>query len=130
MVRGYPALVGLGEPKHCTVGSQAGYFPEHTVFDSLSLQPPNLIDELFQRGNQYAVLEDNVVATMKRTVTSTSDNWSGSGGKGKGKRDRHNRDAEQEQSDGVSVHTSGHRGWTVRATGPRTAGIRTSTMSK
>ena len=55
-------------------------------FDSLSLLAPTSIDELFQRGNQYAMLEDDVMATMKRTVASTSDCKGDSGCKEKGKR--------------------------------------------
>ena len=42
-------------------------------FDSLSLHPPMTIDELFQRGYQYAMLKDDIVATTKRTVATTSD---------------------------------------------------------
>ena len=52
-------------------------------FDSFSLQPPTSIDELFQRGNKYAMLKDDVVAATKRTVASTSDSRGGSGSKGK-----------------------------------------------
>ena len=36
--------------------------PNTRFFDSLSLQPPTSIDELFQRGNQYSMLEDDVIA--------------------------------------------------------------------
>ena len=52
-------------------------------FDSLSLQPLTSIDELFQRGNQYTILKDDVVAATKRMVTSTSCGRINGGGKGK-----------------------------------------------
>ena len=70
--------------------------PNTQFFDSLSFQPLNLINELIQRGNQYAFLEDDlVVAATKRTVASTfSDSQDNNGGKGKGKRSQHNRDTE------------------------------------
>ena len=40
-------------------------------FDSLSLHPPTTVDELFQRGNQYTMLEDDVAIVTKQTVAST-----------------------------------------------------------
>ena len=84
--------------------------PNTQLFDSLSLQPINSIDELFQRGNQYAMLKDNVVAATKKMVASTSsESRDGDRGKGKGKRSRHNRDAKRKLNEGVSVRTSGHR---------------------
>ena len=43
-------------------------------------------------------------------VASTSDSHGSSGGKGKGKRSRHDGYVKCERSDGVPVHTSGHRG--------------------
>ena len=70
------------------------------------------------------------MATTKRMVASTSNDQSNNGGKGKGKRSRQNRDTKQEQSDGISVHTSGHRGLTVQAIDPQTLRIRTLTASK
>ena len=40
--------------------------PHNThFFDSLSLHPPTTIDELFQRGNQYPMLEEDIVASTK-----------------------------------------------------------------
>ena len=36
--------------------------PNTQFFDSLSLHPPTTIDKVFQRGNQYAMLEDDIVA--------------------------------------------------------------------
>ena len=63
-------------------------------FYSLSLQPPTSIDELFKRGKQYTMLEEDVVATTKKMVASTFDSRGGSEGKGKSKRIRRNRDAE------------------------------------
>ena len=58
------------------------------------------------------MLKDDIMATTKITVASTSDNQGGSGGKGKGKRSRHNRDVGQEQSEGISVHLQGNGGQT------------------
>ena len=40
--------------------------PNTQFFDSLSLQPLTSIDELFQRGNQYAMLEDDIVVATKQ----------------------------------------------------------------
>ena len=37
--------------------------PNTQFFDSLSLQPLSSIDELFQRGNKYTMLEDDILAT-------------------------------------------------------------------
>ena len=45
--------------------------PNMQFFDSFSLQPPASIDELFQRGNQYAMLGDDVSAATKRTIANT-----------------------------------------------------------
>ena len=59
---------------------------QYAVFDSLSLQPPTSIDELFHRGNQYVMLEDDIVVATKRAVASTSDSRGSSVGKGKGER--------------------------------------------
>ena len=56
------------------------------------------------------MLEDDAVVATKRTGATTSDRRCGSGDKGKGKRSRQNRDVEQERGDGVSVHSSRHRG--------------------
>ena len=70
--------------------------PNTQFFDSLSLQPPNLIDELLQRGNQYAMLEDDVIATTKRTVANTSESRSCSRGKGKRSRNEQD-DSEQDE---------------------------------
>ena len=52
-------------------------------FDSLSLQPSASIDELFQRGNQYAMLKDDVMAATKRMAASASSGRSNSQDKGK-----------------------------------------------
>ena len=57
--------------------------PNTQFFNSLSFQPPTSIDELFKRGNQYAMLEDDVIAETKQTVTSSSESRSYSRGKGK-----------------------------------------------
>ena len=51
--------------------------------DVIALQPPTSINELFRRGNQYAMLEDDVIATTRRTVTNASESRSYSRGKGK-----------------------------------------------
>ena len=40
--------------------------PNTQFFDSLSLQPLTSINELFQRGNQYAMLEDDIVVATKQ----------------------------------------------------------------
>ena len=40
-------------------------------FDLLSLHPSTIIDELFQRGYQYAMLEDDTVTATKRKVSTT-----------------------------------------------------------
>ena len=79
-----------------TIAVKKDIHPNTQFFDSLSFQPLTLIDELIQRGNQYAFLEDDlVVAATKRTVASTfSDSQDNNGGKGKGKRSQHNRDTE------------------------------------
>ena len=80
------------------------------IFDSLSLQPLTSIDELFQRGNQYAMLEDDVVPAMNRTMASMSfDSRGGNGGKGEGNRSRQITNVEQERNEGVSIHTSRNR---------------------
>ena len=52
-------------------------------FDSLSLHPLATVDELFQRGNQCAMLEDDIVAATKRTIAITSDAIQYGGSKGK-----------------------------------------------
>ena len=39
--------------------------PNTQFFDLLSLHPPKTIDELFQRGNQFSMLEDDIVTTTK-----------------------------------------------------------------
>ena len=55
------------------------------------------------------MLKDDIVEATKRTMASTFDSQGGSGGKRKGKRSQQSREAEQKRSDGVSVHTLGHR---------------------
>ena len=45
-------------------------------FDSFSLQPPTSIDELFQRGNQYAMFKDDVIAETRRAVAKYSESRS------------------------------------------------------
>ena len=64
--------------------------PNTQFFDSLSLHPPMTIDELFQRGNQYAMLEDDIVEATKLTVATTSN--SRHYGENKGKRGRDDQD--------------------------------------
>ena len=46
--------------------------PNTQFFDLLSLHAPTTIDELFQRGNQYAMLEEDIVTVTKRTVATVS----------------------------------------------------------
>ena len=60
--------------------------PNTKFFDSLSLHSPSTIDEMFQRRNQYAMLEDDIVTTTKGMVSVTSD--SNHYGESKGKRGR------------------------------------------
>ena len=47
------------------------------------MHPSTTIDELFQRGNRYAMLEDDIVPRTKRTIAATldSDHYDGSKGK-------------------------------------------------
>ena len=61
--------------------------PTTQFLDSLALHPPTTKEELFQRGNKYAMLEDDTIAATKRTVASTSDSRRNSHGKGKRGRD-------------------------------------------
>ena len=61
--------------------------PNTQFFDLLSMHPPMTIDELFQRGNQYSMLKDDIIATTKRTVAATSDSRHYGGSKGKRGRD-------------------------------------------
>ena len=56
------------------------------------------------------MLEDDIVATMKRMVASTSNPRSNSGGKGK--RGRSDRDINDERDEGALVYTSRHQGAT------------------
>ena len=65
-------------------------------FYSLSLHPPSTIDELFQMGNQYEMLDDDVVAATKRTVASTSDVGRYSGNKGKISQDDQDRQGKRD----------------------------------
>ena len=60
--------------------------PNTQIFNLLSLHPPITIDEPFQKGNQYAMLEDGIVSSTIRTVVATSD--SDHYGRSKGKRGR------------------------------------------
>ena len=57
--------------------------PDIQFFDSLSLHPPIIVDELFQKGNQYAMLEDDTIIATKRTVASMTDLGRYSHGRGK-----------------------------------------------
>ena len=69
-------------------------------FYSMFLQPPASIDELFQRGNQYAMLNDDVVTMTKRTVANTSDSRNYIWG-GKGKRSRNDHDGRGKRDPGA-----------------------------
>ena len=51
--------------------------------DVIALRPPTPINELFRRGNQYAMLKDDVIAATRQTVTNASESRSYSRGKGK-----------------------------------------------
>ena len=57
--------------------------PNTQSFDSLSLHPSTIVDELFQRSYWYAMLQDDMIATTKRIVASTSDSRPDSRGRGK-----------------------------------------------
>ena len=74
--------------------------PNTQFFDSLT-QPLALIDELFQRGNQYTMLEDDVVAATKRTVASAFGGRSSNGGQGKGS--RRDEDTQHKRHDGIQI---------------------------
>ena len=66
-----------------------------------------MIDELFQRGNQYAMLEDDILATTKRMVANAFDGQGRSGGKRK--RTRRDRDLEHKRGEDIQVYALGHR---------------------
>ena len=53
------------------------------------------------------MLEDDVLAAMKRTMANTSAGQGNSGGKGK--RTQRDRDPKRKRSEDVQVHASGHR---------------------
>ena len=55
--------------------------PNTQFFDSLSLHPSIIVDEMFQRGNQYSMREDDIVVATKQTITSTSKSRSYDGNK-------------------------------------------------
>ena len=59
------------------------------LFDSL--YPPTTVYELVQRGNQFAMLKDDVIVAIKRTVANTSDIGCDNGSKGKKSRDDQDR---------------------------------------
>ena len=73
--------------------------PNTQFFDSHSLHLPTIVDELFQRGNQYATLENDVIATTKRTVVSTYDLRRDSWGRGKMSHDGQNKGDRHESRD-------------------------------
>ena len=80
--------------------------PNTQFFDLLSLHPTTTVDELFQRGNQYAMLEEDVVTVTKRTVASTSDSQSYGGNKEKQGQGDQDRRGKHDSSD--SSHTDLH----------------------
>ena len=60
------ASAGFYEPRHCVVSRQVGYSHEQSVL-RLSISTTSfLIDELFQRENQYTMLEDDIVTATKQ----------------------------------------------------------------
>ena len=63
------------------------------------------------------MLEDDIVATTKRTVARTFGPHNDGGGKVK--RSQHDRDGDDEHDDGALVCTSGHRGLPTWGTNPR-----------
>ena len=94
--------------------------PSTKFFDFVSLQPPTSIDELFQRGNQYVMLKDDVKIATKRTVASTFDTRAIVGAKERAR-----------EADGIKTPSRNRamvswltlqvtRGQTAQATGPQT----------
>ena len=57
--------------------------PNTQFFDSLLLHLRTIMDDLFSRGNQYAMLENDSIILTKRIVASTSDSGCDSRDKGK-----------------------------------------------
>ena len=57
--------------------------PNTQFLNSFSLHPSTTVGKLFQRGNQYALLEDDTLIATKRTVASTGDPRRDSQGYGK-----------------------------------------------
>ena len=75
--------------------------PNTQFFDSLSLHPPTTIHELFQRGNQYAMVEDDTVPATKRTVVATSEARHYDGNRGKRGSNSQDRKGKHEHKDSV-----------------------------
>ena len=73
--------------------------PSTYFFYSLLLHPPTTINDLFQRGNQYAMLEDDIVVVTKRTVAKASNSRHHSESKGKRGRDDQDKRGKHESRD-------------------------------
>ena len=65
-----------------------------------------IIDEIFQIGNQYAMLKDNTIVATKRTMTTTSEPRHNGGSRGK--RGREGQDRESTYDSKESRRTSYH----------------------
>ena len=79
--------------------------PYTQFFGSLLLNPSTTIDKLFQRVNQYTMLEDDIVTATKRTVATTSDSRHYDKSKGKRGRDEQDR---RDKRDPRDLGRTGH----------------------
>ena len=58
-------------------------YPNTQFLDLLSLHPPLIVEELFQRGNQCAMLEEDKIVGNKSTIAVVSDSRHDSNSRGK-----------------------------------------------
>ena len=79
--------------------------PNTQFFGLLLLHSSTTIDKLFQRGNQYTMLEDDIVTATKRTVATTSDSRHCDKSKGKRGRDEQDR---RDKRDPRDLGRTGH----------------------
>ena len=77
--------------------------PNTQFFDSLSMHPLTTVDELFYMGNQYAMLEHDIVTATKRMVASTSDSQSYDGTKGNRGQDKQDMRGKHDSGDSSST---------------------------
>ena len=47
--------------------------PNTLFFNSLALEPLGLVDGLFQRGNQYSMFEDDILAAVPHSLANSKD---------------------------------------------------------